>query len=197
MLKINTKWFQYDNTRETVTDRGMYEARLKEIRSKMRVRYLTVFGIFVLLVLLVSKTSGDTTFVQQITFGSTLVSLVLAVLAIAVSARKEVRAEALRNELEERAARLEAATSRLQEAVLQAERYSQSLRSQAEQGQWAERPDKAARKPETETVPALEEAKKTAADLGIGIGAKAADGAPEPVLREDKPEDSGKLHIEK
>lgn len=168
MLKIHTKWFQYDNTQETAADRSVYEARLKEIRSKMRVRYLTVFGIFVLLVLLVSKTSGDTTFVQQITFGSTLVSLVLAVLAIAVSARKELRTEELRNELEEKALRLDAAAGRLQEAVLQAERYSQSLREQAEQARRTESAEKQVSKLEAEAVPVLEEAKRTAADLGIG-----------------------------
>lgn len=132
MIRITTKWLQYDNSSEKITDENSYEMKLKSIKSRMRIRYLAVLVILVLLALLINRTSGDTTFVQQITFGATLVSMILSLFAIAVSVRKELKSEELRRSLEEKAALLKQSSQRIISAVEEAENYTRSLRAQYE-----------------------------------------------------------------
>ncbi len=132
MIRITTKWLQYDNSSEKITDENSYEMKLKSIKSRMRIRYLAVLVILVLLALLINRTSGDTTFVQQITFGATLVSMILSLFAIAVSVRKELKSEELRRSLEEKAALLKQSSQRIISAVEEAENYTRLLRAQYE-----------------------------------------------------------------
>lgn len=127
MLKINTKWFQYDNSQKPVSSAELYEVRLNEMKMLMRMRYLTVLGIFALVVILVGTTSGSTVFVQQIAFGSTLLSMILSILAISVTVRREAKSDKLKFELDEKTLQLNAATKKLEEAALLIEQYSTAL----------------------------------------------------------------------
>lgn len=133
MIKITTKWLQYDNSPEKLGDERAYEAKLKSVKAAMRIRYFVFLVIAVLLVLMVNRTAGDATFVQQITFGSMLVSMILAILAIAVSARKEIKSEELRRSLEEKSALLNQSSERIIRAVEEAENYTRLLRAEYEE----------------------------------------------------------------
>ena len=114
MLKITTKWLQYDNRIEPVTDEKNYELRIKALRTSLRIKYSIVFLLALFIVLVISKTADNPTFVQQITFGSTLVSMILAVLAIFISGRRELKAEVLRDELDRAMQRLDMVSQKLE-----------------------------------------------------------------------------------
>lgn len=123
MLKITTKWLQYDNRIEPVTDEKNYELRIKALRTSLRIKYSIAFLLAMFIVLIISNTAGNPTFVQQITFGSTLVSMILSVLAIFISGRRELKAEALRDELDRATQRLNVAAQKLE--TMMDERESQ------------------------------------------------------------------------
>ncbi|MFR8318090.1 MAG: hypothetical protein ACLU94_08110 [Catenibacillus sp.] len=114
MLKITTKWLQYDNRIEPVTDEKNYELRIKALRTSLRIKYSIVFLLALFIVLVISNTADNPTFVQQITFGSTLVSMILAVLAIFISGRRELKAEVLRDELDRAMQRLDMVSQKLE-----------------------------------------------------------------------------------
>lgn len=132
MIKITTKWLQYDNSTEKITDENAYEMKLKSVRSRMRIRYFVILAALLLLIFLTNRTAGDATFVQQITFGATLVSMILSVFAIAVSVRRELKSEQVNRTLEEKASLLNQSSARIISAVEEAENYTRLLRAQYE-----------------------------------------------------------------
>lgn len=132
MIKITTKWLQYDNSTEKITDENAYEMKLKSVRSRMRIRYFVILAALLLLIFLTNRTAGDATFVQQITFGATLVSMILSVFAIAVSVRRELKSGQVNRTLEEKASLLNQSSARIISAVEEAENYTRLLRAQYE-----------------------------------------------------------------
>ena len=133
MIRITTKWLQYDNSTEKITDENSYVMKLKSVKSRMRIRYSVILIVLVLLIFLINRTSGDATFVQQITFGAMLVSMILSIFAIAVSVRRELRAEQMNRTLEEKASLLNQSAARIISAVEEAENYTRLLRAQYEE----------------------------------------------------------------
>lgn len=133
MIRITTKWLQYDNSTEKITDGNDYEIKLKNVKSRMRIRYFVILVVMLLLIFLTNRTSGDATFVQQITFGATLVSMILSVFAIAVSVRRELKSEQVNRTLEEKASLLNQSSARIISAVEEAENYTRLLRAQYEE----------------------------------------------------------------
>lgn len=78
-----------------------YNERLKVEKQKLHVKYIAGICIGIITVVLAYRTSDVETFVNQLSFASTIASIILSVLAIIMSISGEGKTEGIRNQMSE------------------------------------------------------------------------------------------------
>lgn len=82
-------------------DYHYYNEKLKVEKQKLHVKYIAGICIGITAVVLAYRTSEVQTFVNQLSFASTIASIILSVLAIIMSISGEGKTEGIRNQMSE------------------------------------------------------------------------------------------------
>lgn len=77
-----------------------YEVKIKCVKSKLHSKYLLIIATMICIWLFAVTTHGDSDFVAQISFASTITSIILSVLAIIMSITGEGKTEQMKEQLE-------------------------------------------------------------------------------------------------
>ncbi len=85
------------------SDYGEFEIKIKCIKAKLHCKYLLVIAVMICVWLFSVKTYNDSTFVSQMSFASTIASIILSVLAIIMSITGEGKTEHIKEQLEDAA----------------------------------------------------------------------------------------------
>lgn len=91
-----------------------YEIKVKCIKSKLHCKYLIIIAVMICIWLFAELTYGDDNFISQISFASTITSIILSVLAIIMSITGENKSEVARNQLEETSKKIDLAVESMQ-----------------------------------------------------------------------------------
>lgn len=77
-----------------------FEIKIKCVKTKLHSTYLLIIAVMVCIWLFSVLAHGDTDFVDQISFASTITSIILSVLAIIMSITGEEKTEHIKDQLE-------------------------------------------------------------------------------------------------
>lgn len=94
---------------------GEFEIKIKCIKAKLHCKYLIVIAAMVCIWLFSVKTYGDSAFVSQMSFASTITSIILSVLAIIMSITGEGKTEHIKEQLETTAKEIQESQQKVNE----------------------------------------------------------------------------------
>lgn len=77
-----------------------YEVKIKCAKTKLHCKYLLVIAVLICIWLFAVLTHGDKSFVSQMSFASTITSIILSVLAIIMSITGEGKIEHIKDQLD-------------------------------------------------------------------------------------------------
>lgn len=84
-----------------------YELKLRCMRTKLHSRYIACIATGIVIWLIATGTSSNDKFPELISFASTITSIILSVIAIIMSITGESKTDAMRNQMERTAKKLE------------------------------------------------------------------------------------------
>lgn len=97
-------------------DYNEYEIRLKCMKTKLHSRYISCIAAGIVIWVLATGKANTSEFSNWISFASTITSIILSVIAIILSITGESKTDAMRNQMEETAHKLEETANAIRSA---------------------------------------------------------------------------------